>query len=194
MHINTPLPKELPESPKQDDAFFSIKNLGGFILLILVVGALVVFTNRSEKSPDGEVATKPENCLPLAQGEQIYNILTDNQQNPQIKQATFDPLDVKMGETQTITVKVLNSGADTITSDNKTSVIFHTDNKSTPVSLLMKRVDNVNNSIDFDPEGVDLLTTWEGGWVNNDTYCTSYTASISAASILGESNVDISFR
>lgn len=194
MNTNLQSPSEPFKSSQQRDSFFSIKNIGGFILLILIIGAIVIIADKQREVTKEEVVTKLADCSPLAQGKQIYNIFTDNQKNPQIKQVIFNPLDVGVGETQTITVKVLNSNADTITNDNKTSVIYHTDNKSTPVSLSMRRIDNVNNSIDIEPDGPDLLTTWEGTWINNDTNCTLFMASVTAASIFGESTVDVAFR
>lgn len=173
------------------NSFFKRNNIGGFVLLVFVVIIIVVI---AEMSKDGGLVKNLANCAPIAQGEQIFNISADDQNNPQIKQVIFNPLDIEPGETQTITVKVLNPDTNTITYENKTSVIYHTDNKSIPISLSMKRIDNVDDSIEIDPEGPDLLVTWQGDWINNDTNCSSYAASVVASNIFDRSTVDISFR
>ncbi len=43
---------------------------------------------------------------PIAQGKQIYNVNTNNKSGPKIGKVTIDPLDTKIGETQTIDVTV----------------------------------------------------------------------------------------
>lgn len=172
------------------NSFLERKNVKVFIILVFVIGAVVIIGAYRDEG----LVKNPENCPAIAQGEQIYNIPTDDQKNPQIKQVIFNPLDVEPGETQTITVKVLNPNSNTVTYKNKTSVVYHTDNKSIPVSLSMKRIDNVDDSIEIDPNGEDLLITWQGDWINNDTNCASYMASVIASNIFDRSTVDISFR
>ena len=174
---------------------FSKKNIGIFILIILVIGAVAFLANRQTEEPKEEiVTTKPAECPPLAQGEQLYNVLTDKQNDPQIKQVIFNPLNVQKGEEQTVTVKVVNPNADTITDANKASVTFYTDNSLAAVALAMKRVENVAGTVEPDPDGPDLLTIWEGTWVNNDTTCITYTATVTAANDNGENTVDVTFR
>ena len=176
---------------------FSKKNIGIFILIILVIGAVAFLANRQTEEPQPEadqpLAEKVE-CPPLAQGEQLYNILTDKQNDPQIKQVIFNPLNVQKGEEQTVTVKVVNPNTDTITDANKASVTFYTDNSLAAVALTMKRVDNVLGSVDINPDGPDLLTTFKGTWVKEDTTCITYTATVTAANAHGESTVDVTFR
>lgn len=173
------------------NSFFKRNNIGRFVLLVFVIIVVVVI---AEMSKDEGLVKNPANCAPIAQGEQIFDIPADDQNNPQIKQVIFNPLDIEPGETQTITVKVLNPNTNTITYENKISVVYHTDNKSIPISLSMKRIDNVDGSIEINPKGPDLLVTWQGEWVSDDTNCFSYTASVTASNIFNQSTVDIPFR
>jgi len=106
----------------------------------------------------------------------------------------FNPLNVKQGETQIVIVKVLNRNTDTITDADKVNVTYFTDNSLATVALTMKRADNTSGSVEADPNGSDLLTTWEGTWVNDDTHCTTYMATVTAANANGENKVDVSFR
>ena len=171
---------------------FPKKNIGIFILIVLVIGAAAFLSNRQKEEPQ-HFAEKVE-CPPLAQGEQLYNILTGKVNDPQIKQVIFNPLNVQKGEEQTVTVKVVNLNTNTITSAHTASVTFYTDNSLAAVALTMKRVDNVLGSVDINPDGPDLLTTWEGTWTKEDTTCTTYMATVTVENENGENTVDVSFR
>ena len=172
-----------------------IRSIGSLILFVVIIGAVAIFITRQTEEPKEEIVTiKPADCPPLAQGEQLYNIFTDKVNDPQIKQVIFNPLNVQKGEEQTVTVKVVNPNADTVTDANKVSVTYYTDNSLAAVALTMKRVDNVLGSVDINPDGPDLLTTFKGTWVKEDTTCITYTATVTAANAHGESTVDVTFR
>lgn len=194
---SSPIPPGFRAGLLQGGPNFVKKNIGILIILVFVIGAAAFLANRQTEKPqpkaDQPLAEKVE-CPPLAQGEQLYNVLTDKSNDPQIKQVIFNPLNVKQGETQIITVKVLNRNTDTITDANKVNVMYFTDNSLAAVALTIKRVDNVSGSVETNPDGPDLLTTWKGTWVNNDTACVNYMATITAVNDNGENTVDVSFR
>ena len=197
MNINLSNQLESLKGLLRHSPLLSRKNIIGVVLLVFIIGSIVIIAGRQKEVSEEVLVKNPVNCPvwnPLDRGEQIFNVFTDNPKNPQIKQIIFNPSDVEIGETQTIIVKVLNPNADTITDANTASVVYHTDNKSTTVSLSMKRVDNVSGSVDIDPNGEDLLTTWQGTWVNNDTICENYVASVTASNIFDKSTVDVTFR
>jgi len=119
----------------------------------------------------------PEECpVPLASGKQTYYVRTQNQ--PQIMQIDIDPLDAKIGETQTVTAKIRDTNGNPITSVTGTA---KTDNGS--FSFFLSLV-----------EGTDLNGTWQGSWVLEDTNCLTFMLTITAESASGQSKVDLAFR
>lgn len=121
--------------------------------------------------------------LALAPGKASYTLRTGTPRNPQIIRAEFDPLDVKIGEFQSITIQVKDTDNEPITSKNTVQVILYTDNGSTAIPLALKKA-----------EGSDLITTWEGVWECGDTHNFVYSAKIIAVSAAGESSAHITFR
>jgi len=119
----------------------------------------------------------PEECpVPLASGKQTYYVRTQNQ--PQIMQIDIDPLDAKIGETQTVTAKIRDTNGNPITSVTGTA---KTDNGSFSFSLFLV-------------EGTDLNGIWQGSWVLEDTNCLTFMLTITAESASGQSKVDLAFR
>lgn len=176
--------------PNKSALFFSRKNIGVLLCVVVIIFIVIAIIggNLKEQAPITPVTSvvevkKSEECPPLAQGKEGYEIRTDNHHNPQILEVDFDPVDVKIGETQTVTVKVLDSDNNPITERNTVKAVIATDNKNTAASLLLIHAG--------DP---GLTTTWEGSWVNDDTHCVTYMATITAISDQGEHSVDISFR
>ena len=166
-----------------------------FFLFVIILGVIVIvalilfFVNQesekisfvaSEKSSEQSVTKK---ITPLAQGKQIYFIRTDNPKNPQIIQVSFDPLDVKMGEEQILTVKIKHSNNESITNKNIVTAIYYTDNGSSTAKLKLRRAD-----------GPPLTTIWEGTWMSEDTHNYIYQAAISAVSASGNFLTTLSFR
>ncbi len=167
------------------------------LLLVLIIAAITLLAvnvflidKGLEKEPEEEEKPSQEICeelpsgvTPLAQGKQTYTILTDKPKNPQITEAAFDPLDVKVGESQTVIVKVLDAENNPITSENTVSATYYTDNGSSTILLSLRRAD-----------GPDLVTTWEGLWECEDSHNFIYQAVIKATNSAGESSVTLSFR
>lgn len=135
-------------------------------------------SNISGLSNIASLSTKTqEKCsVPLASGKQTYFVTTKVQ--PQIMQIDIDPLDVKIGETQTITAKIRDTNGNPITSVTGTA---KTDNGSFSFSLSLV-------------EGTDLNGTWQGTWILEDTNCNTYMITITAESASGQSKVDLAFR
>lgn len=114
----------------------------------------------------------------IAQGEQIYFVSTPN--NPQFLQVVINPLDVQVGETALMTVKVRDTEGNSITS---VTVWFITDNLTgAPVTLSLI-------------SGTDVDGTWQGLLtMHDDTNCTNYQISFSATGTSGTSLVTLSIR
>jgi len=175
--------------PNKSALFFSRKNIGVLLCVVVIIFIVIAIIGGKpkEQAPitpvTSVVEVKKSECPPLAQGKEGYEIRTDNHRNPQILEVDFDPVDVKIGEAQTVTVKVLDSDNNPITERNTVKAVIATDNKNTAASLLLIHA--------ADP---GLTTTWEGSWVNDDTHCVTYMVTITAISDQGEHSVDISFR
>jgi len=168
---------------------------GSFSLLIgiaIVVAATTLILVNKTTFNQPFVAVTPSKKLapeiiskvvPLAHGKQTYFIKTGKPRNPQILQVDLDPLDVKIGKEQILTVYLKHSTGEAITSKNAVTAIYHTDNGSSNVSLKLKKA-----------EGNPLETTWQGVWIPEDSYEHTYSCSIVAKSAEGQSRIDLTFR
>src|SRR4030066_172535 len=92
------------------------------IVIILIVLAFVIyifFFKNAENKETSEMAQEEQiripSTQPIASGKQVYSIITDKPKNPQILEVEVDPLDVVIGQNQTILVKLQNNEADSIT-------------------------------------------------------------------------------
>src|SRR4030042_1618361 len=92
------------------------------IVVILIVLAFVIyiffFKNAGDKETS-EMAQEEQiiasSTQPIASGKQVYSIITDKPKNPQILEVEIDPLDVIIGQNQTILVKLQDDETDSIT-------------------------------------------------------------------------------
>ena len=167
----------------------SKKNVG---ILVIIIGAVVVlsFVNQKKTAP---IAEKQGECLELrGTGKQTYEARTDNPKTLEIVQIEVDPIDVKQGETQKITVKVKDKGNNTITNKSGVSADIFTDNKITAIASSAFKLalagDEQNN-------GASLITTWEGSWTRDDDYCLTYMQTITATNNKGDTaSVDLSLK
>ena len=160
--------------------------------LVVVIGAiilLITFAGQKE-SPARKEAPLTGECRPVpGNGKQTYDIKTDKPKSLQITQVVVDPIDVKEGKTQTITVKVKDGGNNTITKESGITATIFTDNTNTAVKEFVLRLakDTEDHSA--------LLTTWEGSWIRDDSYCNTYMETITATNDKGdETKVDLSFK
>jgi len=157
--------------------------IGGLVFVLISLGPSKQPPKISEQLPKEEAQKQPKTIFPLPHGKQSYTIITDNPQNPQILKVILDPLDVKQGEKQVITVKVKYKDTNTVTSNYKVFVTYRTDHAATTIPLKLKKLD-----------GPLLVGIWEGIWEPEDSYEFVYIASIKAISDAGETKVDLSFR
>ena len=170
---------------------FSAKNLG-ILALLIVVGVAVYLGTTTTKKPKEEapLAEKPKECLELrGTGKQIYEVRTDNPKSLTIIQVDVDPIDVKEGEMQIITVKVKDDGNNTITKKNGVTARISTDNKNTAAAAFVMRL------AEDSEDGSSLLTTLEGSWIRDDSSCHTYMETITVTNDKGdEAKVDLVFK
>lgn len=158
-----------------------------FIIIVIAVITVLCVLYFINKGPAEEMVEEerelPSGVTSLAQGKQTYFVQTDKPKNPQIIQVDLDPLDVKVNETQVLTVMVKDTENNPITKENKVEAVIFTDNTSTTVSFKLVLAD-----------GPDLITTWEGSWTAEDTHDIIYSATITVTNSQGQSFIDLSFR
>jgi hypothetical protein len=120
--------------------------------------------------------SKSITCSPVPSGAQTYNVSTKD--NPKITQVIINPLDVKKLARQTVNVNIqeLNNKQITVVSG-----VAVTDNKSVTFSLSLISGTNTNG-------------TWQGSWLNQDSYCHNYKLSITAKSESDQSSVVLTFK
>lgn len=167
--------------------FLSKKNIGIFVVIIVVV-VIVGIVSIGDKSK--ELAERSKECLELrGTGKQTYEVITDKPSNLQIVQVDVDPIDVKKGETQIITVKVRDDGNSTITKKSGVFATIITDNRSVAAARFVMRL------AEDSEDGSSLLTTWEGSWTREDSICHTYMETITATNAKGEEHfVDLSLK
>jgi len=162
------------------------KNYLFFIIIVIAVITVLCVFCLINKGPAEEMVKEeelPVGVTPLAQGKQTYFIQTDKPKNPQIIQVDLDPFDVKVEETQVLTVMVKDTENNPITQENKVEAVIFTDNTSTTVPFKLIQAD-----------GPDLITTWEGSWIAQDTNNFIYGVTITATNNQTQSFIDLSFR
>jgi len=93
-------------------------------------------------------------------------------------QIDINPLDVELGETQVVTVKIRDTNNNPITQVIGKALLDN-GSQSFPLTLI---------------DGTDLNGTWEGSWVLQDTYCTTYMLIITATSATGTSKIELAFK
>ncbi|MBA7619129.1 hypothetical protein ES703_26465 [subsurface metagenome] len=156
--------------------------------LIVLVGLAVIVLFMVSKEPietSKEPKVVPSEVVPLASGKRTYEIITGSSQKFKIIEADIDPLDVKQGETQVVTVRMKDSENNPITQENQVEAVVYTDNTVTPFSFSLKKVEDSD---------LATVTTWEGSWVCEDTYDLRYTMNIEAKSATQEHSIGLAFR
>jgi hypothetical protein len=152
------------------------------IIAVIGIGLYFIFTSapETELEPGEEVLPEEEKKIvcspPVAHGKQIYSVSTKN--NPRIKEVAIDPLDVQKEESQIVTVKIQEVNEKPIT---QVTGEAQTNKKSFPFSLFLI-------------DGSDIDGTWQGSWLNQDTYCQNYMLIITVTSESGTSKVELAFK
>jgi len=158
------------------------KNLLIAIIVIIVIGIglYFVFTSIRKAEIAEEIPPEEEKEIvcdpPVAPGEQIYSVSTKD--NPRIKEVVIDPLNVQRKESQIVTVKIEEINEKSITQVTGEAL---TDKNSFPFSLSLI-------------DGSDIDGTWQGSWLNQDTYCQNYMLIITVTSESGTSKVELAFK
>lgn len=171
-------------------AFFKNKENLSLLFVVIAIAAAAVIVNLVVKKDEAPIAQKEGGCIPLSgSGKQTYDIRTDKPNNLQIMQVVVDPIDVKEGETQTITVKVEDKNNDTITKESGVTANIKTDTKITAADAFVLRLAEDSR------DGSALMTAWEGSWIRDDSICHAYMATITATNDKGdEHSVDLAFK
>lgn len=161
------------------------------VLVVFAVAAfLIVNWAATTRFPEKiGINEKPDiasiKVSPLAEGKRTYEAMPDSSKTFKIIKVEIDPLDVKRGETQTVTVFVEDTENNPITKENTVEAIVYQDNASTPVSFLLKKAEGPATS---------TITTWQGSWVCEDSHDYKYVMNVTAEREGGEHSIDLSFR
>lgn len=133
-------------------------------------------TPASVPEPEPEPEPPAVVCSPVASGARTYTGTTKT--NPKITQVRIDPLDVQKFAYQTVSVSIQDMNENSVTEVSGTAI---TDNNTFPFSLSLI-------------SGTDINGTWQGSWLNLDTYCQNYMLIIVATSASGQSRVELAFK
>jgi len=143
-----------------------------------VTTTVIISTSTTATPKNG---SKPTTCYPVPSGPQTYNISTDNastKDNPEITQIFINPLDVQKSARQIVSVNIKDIKGKSIIEVLGTAV---TDNNSVNFPLFLI-------------SGTSISGTWQGSWLNQDSYCQKYTLSIIAKSESDQSDIVLTFK
>jgi hypothetical protein len=118
----------------------------------------------------------------LASGKQVYERITDKPRDPQIIEIEVDPLDVEIGKTQVVTVKV-KTKADSVRAEDYVLGTAILDGKTTDFPLKLKKAEGKE----------ELITTWQGKWERKFPIEKHYQIRIFVKNIKGEDEAILSF-
>jgi hypothetical protein len=118
----------------------------------------------------------------VASGKQVYEIITDKPRDPQIIEVEVDPLDVEIGKTQVVTVKV-KTKADSVGAEDYVLGTAILDGKTIDFPLKLKKAEGKE----------ELITTWQGEWKREFPIEKHYQIRIFVKNIKGEDSVTLSF-
>ena len=149
--------------------------LGGFYLFLSPNISLKDLVNKVKK-PEEEIneeknITEPfkPSPRPLATGKQTYLISGSTKGAPKMSEVTFDPIDPKSDQNQTIIIKALDVNGSFV---KTVTVTLNTDNKGEIHSLSLT-------------QGTAQDGVWQGSWKISDSYDYKYTATIRAENAAG---------
>ncbi|MFA4998420.1 MAG: hypothetical protein WC514_00100 [Candidatus Paceibacterota bacterium] len=164
-------------------------SLSLLVVFAIIAFFIVILASKVSFTEKIEINEKPDlgslDVAPLAQGKRTYEVITDSSKAFKITQVDIDPLDVKRGETQIVTVVVEDTENSPITKENNVKAIVHQDNTSTPFSFLLKKAEGPATS---------TVTTWQGSWVCGDSHSFTYTMNVVAERDGDNHSIDLSFR
>jgi len=129
-----------------------------------------------ELEPEPEPEPPPVVCTSVPSGTITYSVST--KANPKMTQVVISPLDVEKFSSQAVRATIQETNDNPITNVSGTAFL---DNVSIPFTLYLI-------------SGTETSGTWQGSWVNSDSYCKTYMMRITATSASGQSNVELSFK
>jgi hypothetical protein len=159
-----------------------------FLAFLAAVGLIYWQSSKFPKIPEVKVKEKipkPEKIpskVSLASGKQVYEIITDRPRDPQIIEIEVDPLDVEIGKTQVVTVKV-KTKADSVRAEDYVLGTAILDGNKIDFPLKLKKAEGKE----------ELITTWQGEWERKFPIEKHYQIRIFVKNIKGEDSVTLSF-
>ena len=137
----------------------------------------ITITAPPTSNTSQEQISMPLQCQPpIPSGKKEYFVSTS--QNPQFYEMSVDPQDVAKYAYQKVIVKIR-------------------DNNQKPVNQVQgeARTDNGLAIFQFSLiDGTQTDGTWQGVWLNEDTYCQNFTITVSAQSESGTSQITLTIR
>jgi hypothetical protein len=118
----------------------------------------------------------------VASGKQVYERITDKPRDPQIIEVEVDPLDVEIGKTQVVTVKV-KTKADSVRAEDYALGTAILDGNKIDFPLKLKKAEGKE----------ELITTWQGEWERKFPIEKHYQIRIFVKNIKGEDEAILSF-
>lgn len=165
------------------------------ISFFLLLGSVLIFflilnmTLRTSFPDQIVIINKPNTklaaVLPLVQGMQSYDVISDSSKTFKIIQVDLDPLDVKRGKTQTVTVWVEDTDNAAVTNENTVRAIVFQDNATTSFSFVLQNTEVM---------ATGTVSVWQGSWVNQDSHNYRYQTKIMAKRIDNQHFITLSFR
>jgi hypothetical protein len=118
----------------------------------------------------------------VASGKQVYERITDKPRDPQIIEVEVDPLDVEIGKTQVVTVKV-KTKADSVRAEDYVLGTAILDGNKIDFPLKLKKAEGKE----------ELITIWQGEWKREFPIKKHYQIRIFVKNIKGEDEAILSF-
>lgn len=151
------------------------------IILLAAAAFAVSDLQKRQEAPPSEVLETPGPApsptpTEILQGRETYTIGQASDARPKIDRLVVNPHDPKVGETQTLEVRVADTSP-----VQSVEVSVTTDNGSANVPMTLVEGDNNRG-------------TWRGSWQVNDTVLYRYVVTIRAVSADSESKVDVGIR
>jgi hypothetical protein len=174
---------------KGNERKFFISLIVGLVILALLGGFLYWKSSKLARAPkvkktEKRIEKEVSRAKPtLAHGKQTYEIITDKPSDPQIVEVELDPLDVKIGETQTVTVKIKTS-ANSVKAEDFVLGKAICDQTKIEFPFKLKKVE----------ENERIITVWQGEWKRKKecTFEKNYQIEIFAKTVKGEDKVTLS--
>lgn len=178
---SSPPAVQTPQPPPAQPQTKAVGILGvAFVLALfsLVGYATIRFVGgRSTVSPaPTQTPTPTPTPRAIKQGKETYTISSSSRNGPEIIEATIDPHDPSIGDTQTMIVKARHTQPIV-----EIRVDLQSDNKTTRHLLTLT-------------DGSSTNGVWQGSWTISDSVLYTYVATIGASDGQEKTSVDVTMR